>query len=60
MWLCRYVIVMRDEHTSLIHVQLLHGKIDQTFMNSLHGLLNFEIGGLDFCVITTDYTKLVH
>ena len=28
-------------------------------MNSLHGLLNFEIGGLDCHVITTEYIKHV-
>jgi len=26
-----------------------------TLVNSLHGLLNFEIGGLDCRVITTEY-----
>jgi len=25
--------------------RILHGNIDQTLMNSLHGLLCFEIGG---------------
>jgi len=29
-------------------------------MNSLHGLLNCEIGGLDCCVITSDYRTHVH
>ena len=29
--------------------------IDQTFVKSLHGLLNFEIGGIDCRVITTEY-----
>ena len=32
---------------------VLYGNIDQTLINSLHGLLNFEIGGLDCRVITT-------
>jgi len=38
----------------------MHVNIDQTLVNSLHGLLNFEIGGLDVHVITTEYTKRVH
>jgi len=29
-------------------------------MNSLHGVLNFEIGGLDRHVITTEYRSRVH
>jgi len=33
--------------------QVLHGNIDQTLANSLHGLQNFEIGGLDSRVIVT-------
>jgi len=33
------------------------GDIDQ---NSLHGLLNFDIGGLDCHVITTVYIACVH
>ena len=32
---------------------ILYTDFDQTLMNSLHGLLNFEIGGLDCRVITT-------
>ena len=32
--------------------QVLHGDIDQILMNSLHCLLNFEIGGLD-CPVNT-------
>ena len=34
---------------------ILHGNIDQTLLNSLHCLLNFEIGRLDCRVITTEY-----
>ena len=34
--------------------------IDQTLMNSLHGLLNCEIGGLDCHSITTEYITRVH
>jgi len=33
----------------------LYTNIDQTLMNSLHGLLNCEIGGLDYRIITTEY-----
>jgi len=29
-------------------------------VNSLHRLLNCEIGGLDCCVITTEYRTRVH
>jgi len=32
---------------------VLYTNIDQTFVNSLHRLLNCEIGGLDCHVITT-------
>jgi len=35
-------------------------KIDQTLVNSLHGLLNCEIGGLDCRVFTTEYRTRVH
>jgi len=38
----------------------LHGNIEQTLVNSSHGLLNFEIGGLDCRVSTTDYKTCVH
>ena len=34
-------------------VLLLYTNIDQKFVNSLHGLLNCEIGGLDCRIITT-------
>ena len=33
--------------------KVLHGNIDQTLVNSLHRLLNCEIGGIDCRVITT-------
>ena len=46
-WLCKSTL-------------LLHRNIDQTLMNSLHGLLNCEIGGLDCPVITTEYRTRVH
>ena len=47
-----------------LHIQLhmsviLYTNIDQTFVNSLHRLLNCEIGGLDFRVITTEYISRV-
>ena len=41
-------------------VKLVHGNIDQTLVNSLHGLLNSEIGGLMCHVITTEYRTRVH
>ena len=39
---------------------LLYTNIDQTLVNSLHLLMNCEIGGLDCCVITTEYRTRVH
>ena len=56
---CRLVNLEQDcdcENGELV----LHGNIDQTLVNSLHGLLNFEIGGLDCHVITTEYRTRVH
>jgi len=38
----------------------LYTHIDQTLVKSLHGLMNWEIGGLDCCVITTEYRTRVH
>jgi len=38
----------------------LHGNIDQTLVNSLHCLLNFEKGGLDCRVIAAEYKTCVH
>jgi len=38
----------------------LYTNIDQTLVNSLDVLLNFEIGGLDCHVITTEYRTRVH
>ena len=40
--------------------KVLYTNIDQTLMNSLHRLLNCEIGGLDCHVITTEYRTSVH
>jgi len=39
---------------------LVYTNIDQTLRDSLHGLLNYEIGGLDCHVITTEYRTRVH
>ena len=39
---------------------LLYTNIDQKLVNSLHGLLNCEIGGLECRVITNEYRTLVH
>jgi len=39
---------------------LLYTNMDEKLVNSLHRLLNCEIGGLDCCVITTEYTTRVH
>jgi len=41
-------------------VLVLYTTIDQTLVNSLHGRLNCEIGGLDCRVITTEYRTRVH
>jgi len=39
---------------------ILYTNIDQTLVNSLHRLLNCEIGGLDCHVIMTEYRSRVH
>ena len=39
---------------------VLYMNIDQKLMNSLHGLLNCEIDGLDGHVITAEYGSRVH
>jgi len=39
---------------------VLYENSDQTLPNSLNGLLNCEIGGLDCHVITTEYRTRVH
>ena len=41
-------------------VEVLYTNIDQTLMNSLHGLLNCGIGGLVCHVITTENITRVH
>ena len=40
------------KYSSLQECIVLHENIDQTFVISLHNLLNCEIGGLDCDVIT--------
>ena len=40
-------------------MKVLYTNIDQTIMNSLHGL-NCEIGGLDCYGLTTEYRTNVH
>jgi len=42
-----------------LHVQLYTNN-DQTLVNSLHRLLNCEIGGLDCHVVSTGYRTRVH
>ena len=39
---------------------VLYTNIDQKLVNSLHGLLNCEMGGLDCHVITTEFRTSVH
>ena len=39
---------------------VLYTNIDQTLLNSLHGLLNCEISGLDCHAITKEYRTLFH
>jgi len=38
---------------------ILYRNIDQTLVNSLHGLLNFETGRIDCRFITTEYNTRV-
>ena len=39
---------------------VLYRNIHQKLVNSLHGLLNYKIGGLDCHVITIEYRAHVH
>ena len=48
-----------DYTTVLTTVRCIENN-DHTLVNSLHGLLNCEIGGLDCRVITTEYISSVH
>ena len=43
-----------------VYIVLVYGNIDQTLVNSLHGLLIYEIGRLYCRVITTEYLSCVH
>ena len=43
-----------------VRVQVVYRNIGQTLVNSLHVLLNCEIGGLDCHVSTTEYRTRVH
>ena len=46
--------------SSSCELRIVYTHIDQTLVNSLHGLLNCEIDGLDCHVITTEYRTHVH
>ena len=55
------VLYIWSELTNQITLPLvLYTNIDQTLVNSFHGLLNCEIGGLECHVITTEYRTHVH
>ena len=47
------------EGLSLKKLKLLHENIDQTLMNLLQSPLKFEMGGLDYRLITTEYVSRV-
>ena len=51
-------------NTQMYHLNIfkliLYTNIDQKLVNSLHRLLNCEIGGLECHVITTEYRTRVH
>ena len=51
--------LMTEHWRSAILDILLYTNIDQKLVNSLHGLLNCEIDGLDCRVITTGYRTRV-
>ena len=53
-----YILLWYDWNTfgKSCENRILHENIDQTLINSLHGLLNCEIGGLDCHVSTTEYS----
>ena len=42
-----------DDYNIAVYLYILHRNIDNTLVNSLHGLLNCEMGGLECRVITT-------
>ena len=56
----KYMVIVLSTPSNLQNAQtqshlLLYENIDQTLMNSLHILLDFEMDGLDCRVITTEY-----
>ena len=51
--------ISKNERHGITH-NTYYTNIDQTLVNSLHGLLNCEIGGLDCHVITTEYRTCVY
>ena len=54
---------MTVDAQTMPHMSVVYTQIDQELMNSLHRLLNCEIGeigGLDCHVITTEYRTRVH
>ena len=46
--------------TIYLKLYILYTSIDKTLVNSLHGLLNCERGGLDCHVITAEYSTRVY
>ena len=61
LWITFRIISTQQTHYICWHKTLiLYTNIDKTLMNSLHILLNCEIGGLDCRVITTEYRTRVH
>ena len=57
--LCNYLFVL-SIYVHVLKDERLPGNIDQTFVNSLYGLRNFETGGLDCVVTKTTYISRVH
>ena len=47
-------------YTHWCHIYILYTNIDQKLVNSLHALLNCEIDGFDYRVITSEYRTRVH
>jgi len=45
-------------HQYVLYCIQTYTNIEQTLVNSLHGLLNCEISGLDYHVITIEYNVL--
>ena len=57
---CLHLIFLKVHALNTSAPFVLYTNIDQKLMNSLHGLLNCEIGGLDCHVIITEYNTRVH